>query len=67
MSTDKVLRYDLTGHLEQTLASGPANSASAAVYSPDGASLAVNGPKTLEQVSNTGSGSSRPAGPGPPR
>ena len=54
MSTDKVLRYDLTGHLEQTLASGPANADSTAVYAPDGTSLAVNGPKALEQVSNTG-------------
>ncbi|HEY2279379.1 MAG TPA: hypothetical protein VGI00_13555 [Streptosporangiaceae bacterium] len=54
MSTDKVLRYDLTGHLEQTLASGPANSASEAIYSPDGTSLAVNGSKALEQVSNSG-------------
>jgi hypothetical protein len=54
MSTDKVLRYDLTGHLEQTLASGPVNSAGVAVYSPDGTSLAVNGSKALEQVSNNG-------------
>jgi hypothetical protein len=54
MSTDKVLRYDLAGHLEQTLASGPANSASDAVYSPDGTSLAVNGAKALEQVGNDG-------------
>jgi hypothetical protein len=54
MSTDKVLRYDLTGHLEQTLASGPANSASDAVYAPDGTSLAVNGAKALEQVGNDG-------------
>ena len=54
MSTDRVLRYDLTGHLEQTLASRPANSASDAVYSPDGTSLAVNGAKALEQVGNDG-------------
>jgi hypothetical protein len=54
MRTDKVLRYDLSGHLEQTLASGPANSASNAVYSPDGTSLAVNGAKALEQVGNDG-------------
>jgi hypothetical protein len=54
ISTDKVLRYDLTGHLEQTLASGPANSASDAVYSPAGTSLAVNGAKALEQVGNDG-------------
>jgi hypothetical protein len=53
-STDKVLRYDLAGRQEQVLASGSANSASVAVYSPDGTSLAVNGPKALEQVSNTG-------------
>jgi hypothetical protein len=54
MSTDKVLRYDLTGRLEQVLASGPANADSTAVYAPDGTSLAVNGSKALEQVGNNG-------------
>jgi hypothetical protein len=53
-STDKILRYDLNGRLEQTLASGPQNSASVAVYSPSGTTLAVNGAKALELVTNNG-------------
>jgi hypothetical protein len=54
MSTDKVLRYSLTGRLEQVLASGPSNADNTAVYAPDGATLAVNGARTLELVSNEG-------------
>jgi TolB protein len=53
-STDKILRYDLNGQLEKTLVSGPQNSASVAVYSPNGATLAVNGAKALELVTNNG-------------
>src|SRR6202012_6105895 len=37
MSTDKVLRYSLTGRLEQVLASGPSNADNTAGYAPDGA------------------------------
>jgi len=51
---DKILSYDLAGRLEQALASGQPGSMNAAVYSPNGATLAVNGAKALEQVRNTG-------------
>jgi Tol biopolymer transport system component len=50
----KLLRFDLNGKLEQTLASGPANSTDNAIYSPDGTTLAVNGAKALELVKNSG-------------
>jgi hypothetical protein len=52
-SGDKILRYDLTGKLEKTLASGPQNTASVAIYSPDGTALAVNGAKGVEEVTNS--------------
>ena len=52
-SGDKILRYDLTGKLEKTLASGPQNAASTAIYSPDGTALAVNGAKGVEEVTNS--------------
>lgn len=51
---DKILRYDLAGRLEQAVASGQPGSTNVAVYSPNGATLAVNGAKALEQVRNTG-------------
>ncbi len=54
MSTGKILRYDLNGRQEQVLASGPAGTASTAVDAPDGTTLAVNGAKALELVSNAG-------------
>jgi hypothetical protein len=50
---DKLLRYDLNGKLEKTLASGPKNAASVAVYSPDGTALAVNGAKGVDEVTNS--------------
>ena len=53
-SGDKLLRYDLNGKLEQTLTSGPVNSASVAIDSPDGTTLAVNGARALELVKNSG-------------
>jgi TolB protein len=52
-SGDKILRYDLSGKLEKTLASGPQNAANVAVYSPDGTALAVNGAKGVEEVTNS--------------
>jgi TolB protein len=52
-SGDKILRYDLNGKLEKTLASGPQNTASTAIYSPDGTALAVNGAKNVEEVTNS--------------
>jgi hypothetical protein len=52
-SGDKILRYDLTGKLEKTLASGPQNTANVAIYSPDGTALAVNGAKGVEEVTNS--------------
>lgn len=59
---DKILRYDLTGKLEKTLVSGPQNTASVAIYSPDGTALAVNGAKGVEEVTNsTGATRSLPA------
>jgi TolB protein len=61
-SGDKILRYDLSGKLEKTLASGPQNAANVAVYSPDGTALAVNGAKGVEEVTNsTGATRSLPA------
>jgi TolB protein len=61
-SGDKILRYDLTGKLEKTLVAGPQNTASVAIYSPDGTALAVNGAKGVEEVTNsTGATRSLPA------
>jgi TolB protein len=54
MSTDQVLRYSLTGRQEQVLASGPSDADNTAVYAPDGTTLAVNGAKALELVTNEG-------------
>ena len=54
MSTGKIVRYDLNGRQEQVLASGPSDAPSTAVDAPDGTTLAVNGTKALELVSNTG-------------
>ena len=50
----KLLRFDLNGKLEQTLATGPANSTDNAIYSPDGTTLAVNGARAIELVKNSG-------------
>src|ERR1700759_1712701 len=52
-SGDQILRFDLTGKLEKTLASGPQNAATTAIYSPDGTALAVNGAKGIEEVTNS--------------
>ena len=52
-SGDKILRYDLAGRLEKTLASGPQDAASTAIYSPDGTALAVNGAQGVEEVTNS--------------
>lgn len=52
--TNKILRYDLAGRLERTLASGQRDSATVAVYSPDGTTLAVNGARALELAGNSG-------------
>ncbi len=57
-SGDKIVRYDLTGHLEKTLASGPQNAANVAVYSPDGTAMAVNGAEGIAEVTNS-SGATR--------
>jgi TolB protein len=63
----KLLRFDLNGKLEQTLASGPANSTDKAIYSPDGTTLAVNGAKALELVKNSGGVARSLPVPGSPR
>jgi hypothetical protein len=53
--TDKLLRYSLAGRLEQAVMSGSPGSADAAIYSPNGATLVVNGAKALEVLRNNGS------------
>jgi hypothetical protein len=52
-SGDKILRYDRNGKLQKTLASGPQNAATVAVYSPDGTALAVNEARGVAEVTNS--------------